>query len=144
MTPLTLPATFVLSLVVLLGPAGASAQTAASSWARTPWTDAPGLKLDVLDAPGPLTAAAFREASCLAAQDRPPTPRAEGAPRHGWVHRHPVWFSALVGAAAGEVWALADAANNDPHYWGEAVVMGGLLGAGVGALVGVIWDGIRK
>jgi hypothetical protein len=144
MTRLMLPATLVLSLVVLLASAAASAQTAASSRANASWTDASGLKLDVLDGPGPLTSAALREASRLAARDSPAAPQAEHAARHGWIHRHPVWFATLVGAAAGEAWALADAANDDPHYWGEAAVMGGLFGAGVGALVGVIWDGVRK
>jgi len=62
MTRLMLPATFALSLVVLLDTAGASAESAATSFGRATWSDASRLERDLLDARGPLTSAALREA----------------------------------------------------------------------------------
>ena len=144
MTRPILPATLILSLVALLVPSWASAQITESWTADASRSGVWRFERGVLDLDGPLASAALRQASRLAAQHGPGVPLAERGPRHGWIHRHPVWFSTLLGAAAGEAWAVADAATADPHYWGEAVVMGGLLGAGVGALVGVIWDGVRK
>ena len=55
MTRVVLPATIALSLVVLLSPAGASAQIATSNWAKASWSDASGLERDVLEARGPLS-----------------------------------------------------------------------------------------
>jgi hypothetical protein len=63
--------------------------------------------------------------------------------RGNWAERHPVWTGTLVGFAAGFTLTYAMAANDDPESFirpigpgAPALVIGGPIGAGLGALAG--------
>jgi hypothetical protein len=103
-----------------------------------------------LDAGGPIAAAASREAARLALRAGDVANGEHQEAHRGWIARHPVLFSSAVGAAVGAAWGLAisDAACPAPSKAcstrGEAVPFLAILGAGAGALTGVVIDHARK
>jgi hypothetical protein len=91
------------------------------------------------DSAGPLLGAAIRASHRLEAAARPAhAPSAEPQTGRGWIARHPVFFGALVGGAAGSLAiGLTDRASGHPEP-GEAYSMGFGLGAAAGAIVGAL------
>jgi len=98
---------------------------------------------------GPLAAAAAREVAQLAAASAARDARGVEAARvegRNWIARHPVLFSALVGAGAGAVAAgtmenelFCSGGDDDCLIGGEGRALAGAgIGAGIGALVGVV------
>jgi len=132
-----LAATVTVSLVVLLAPAGASAQTAASlSWSGAHAPSAAGVF-----ATGPLAAAALRESSRFHVQAGTAAGQRQNAPHRSWVRRHPIWFSFLVGAAVG---AALGGADPGPENRAAAMFEGAILIGGMAALPVAMVVGIRE
>jgi len=135
MTRPLLAATVTMSFVVVLAPAGASAQGADSmSGAHAP-------SAAVLLAPGPLAAAALRESSRVQIQVGTAAGQQQQTPHRSWVRRHPIWFSFLVGAAVG---AVIGGADPGPEHRAAAMFEGAILFGGMAALPVAIAVGIRE
>lgn len=130
--------------VGILVPAVASAQLVKSE-ETSYWSMA---NAPVCPGGGPLARAACREASRLAGDASGSTiPPQRKATRRGWIARHPILSSTLIGASAGTILGYAEARSSSkegPPNTGEGMVLLGLLGAGVGAVTGVVIDAAVK
>jgi hypothetical protein len=113
--------------------------------------------------PGPLAAAAAREVHLMVQLTVPPTEplrspslSASQPPtqQRRWIGRHPVKSGALIGAGAGLAWGVVFVytdtfeqrdSSTVAHvsYAPATLVMGPLLGAGLGALVGLVVSKVR-
>lgn len=136
MTRTLLAATVTMSLV-MLAPAGASAQTTTSlSWSAShaPWAA-------VAFPTGPLAAAALRESSRFEVQAGTAAGQPQDVQHRSWVRRHPIWFSFLVGAAVG---AVVGGADPGPENRAVAMFEGGILFGGMVALPVAMVVGIRE
>lgn len=81
----------------------------------------------------------LQSASALSAERQQP------AAERSWPGRHPVLFGALVGLASGlaiEAAVIPGASGGEPH--GVYIPMFGGVGAGIGALTGLIVSEARK
>ena len=102
---------------------------------------------DPSTSPRPLSDALAREAAKVASSAMPTASQASSG---SWMSRHPVGFGALAGAGVGLVSGLVAASGDcNPNVdtgcstEGGAVIIQPLLGAGVGALVGLIVKLVR-
>ena len=108
---------------------------------------------------GPLAAAAAREVHLMVQLTEPlrrPSLSASQPPPHQrrWIGRHPVKSGALIGAGAGLAWGVVvvytdtfEQRDSSPaagvSFAPVTLVMGPLLGAGLGALVGLVVSAVR-
>jgi hypothetical protein len=127
-----------LLIAVLWTPTGAFAQTRPAD-GRDGTIRRPALQFPT----GIMREAVNRESVKLAAL--PPASSQQQPPKRSWPGRHPVLFGALVGFGVGlgvEAAVIPGASGGEPHS--AYVPMFGGMGAGIGALVGVIVSAARR
>ena len=108
--------------------------------------------------PGPLAAAAAREAQSMMPMTVPFRLASHSAfqpptQQRRWISRHPIKAGALIGAGVGLAWGVAFVATDifeqdsstpgGASHGGATLVLGPLLGATAGAIVGVVVWAVR-
>jgi len=132
-----LATTVTMSVVFLVAPAAASAQTMTSLSSPGAHTPCAAASLPT----GPLVAAALRESSRFQVPADTAAGQQQNVAHRSWIRRHPIWFSFLVGAAVG---AVIGGADPGPENRGAAMFEGALIFGGMAALPVAIVVGIRE